>query len=161
MLRNREEKIESLKEEAAEERRELSQMLRNREEKITSLKRQLRVQERKMRHLHSVLRDRGFEVEDSEELEAASAGQPSTSEASLPLSLLATRSRGRGPVRSDEPPQAAGRDEPPQAAGRDEPPQAAGRDEPPQAAGRDEPPQAAGRDNLKLAAAKDHSSGAA
>ncbi|XP_042874851.1 uncharacterized protein LOC122254995 isoform X5 [Penaeus japonicus] len=155
MLRNREEKIESLKEEAAEERRELSQMLRNREEKITSLKemlrdreeklgereshlkraeRQLRVQERKMRHLHSVLRDRGFEVEDSEELEAASAGQPSTSEASLPLSLLATRSRGRGPVRSDEPPQAAGRDE---------------------------PPQAAGRDNLKLAAAKDHSSGAA
>ncbi|XP_042884767.1 uncharacterized protein LOC122261306 isoform X3 [Penaeus japonicus] len=130
MLRNREEKITSLKE-----------MLRDREEKLgereSHLKRaerQLRVQERKMRHLHSLLRDRGFEVEDSEELEAASAGQPSTSEASLPLSLLARRSRGRGPVRSDEPPQTAGRDE---------------------------PPQAAGRDNLKLAAAKDHSSGAA
>ncbi|XP_042882349.1 uncharacterized protein LOC122259552 isoform X1 [Penaeus japonicus] len=108
-----------------------------------------------------MLRNREEKIESLKELEAVSAGQPSTSEASLPLSLLARRSRGRGPVRSDEPPQAAGRDEPPQAAGRDEPPQAAGRDEPPQAAGRDEPPQAAGRDNLKLAAAKDHSSGAA
>ncbi|XP_042882358.1 uncharacterized protein LOC122259552 isoform X2 [Penaeus japonicus] len=99
-----------------------------------------------------MLRNREEKIESLKELEAVSAGQPSTSEASLPLSLLARRSRGRGPVRSDEPPQAAGRDEPPQAAGRDEPPQAAGRDE---------PPQAAGRDNLKLAAAKDHSSGAA
>ncbi|XP_042880012.1 uncharacterized protein LOC122258233 isoform X2 [Penaeus japonicus] len=108
MLRNREEKIESLKE-----------MLRDREEKLgereSHLKRaerQLRVQERKMRHLHSLLRDRGFEVEDSEELGAASAGQPSTSEASLPLSLLGKRSRGQGPVRRASPSSKQGRASP-------------------------------------------------
>ncbi|XP_042880011.1 uncharacterized protein LOC122258233 isoform X1 [Penaeus japonicus] len=114
MLRNREEKIESLKE-----------MLRDREEKLgereSHLKRaerQLRVQERKMRHLHSLLRDRGFEVEDSEDLKpsqelgAASAGQPSTSEASLPLSLLGKRSRGQGPVRRASPSSKQGRASP-------------------------------------------------
>ncbi|XP_042859085.1 ankyrin repeat domain-containing protein 42-like [Penaeus japonicus] len=157
-------RIHRTREEEAEER-ELTQILgnleciqkrlRDRKEGLKERESHLKQAERhlrKTRDLYSLSRDRDFDVEGSEELEAASAGQLSTSDPSLPLSLPTRRRRARGAARSDDPPQAAGRDEPPQAADFDEPLQEPDFDEPLQAADFDEPLQAADFDEPLQAA---------